>query len=195
MAQSRSNNRARSGRGSGSQQPRTTGGHKYTQGALAMDMSYAPEQQPRPRRGNPKKRPKKIVFVMSAKTRNLALSSYVVVGVIFVCVLAMLAAGANVTLQRQENAHAANQLRQLDVQNTRLQNQITQARNVDEIKYIARTRLNMDDPPTHNIHAVTLVPMVEVPAVFSAPIDINIEDTSQWVVWFENMRDFLLNDS
>ena len=187
MAKQPPRNRPSSSRGSQGRAPHH--GSMYSQGNLALSSDYA-------RPSAPPKRPKKTktLFLMSIKTKNLNLLNYIAVGVAALCFLGILVAGANVTLQRNANAQVLDQIRRMEIQNNRLQNQITQARNLDEIEQIARERLGMAEPLPHQVHAVTLIPEVEIIPVFSQGIDHTHPSDNNWSAVLTNLRHFLLSE-
>lgn len=190
MAKKRPKQRPHSGRGSRGHQ-RPVGAGSYNASSLAVAYGYEPELVPR---RQPPKKSNKILFTRSAITaKNLSFSIYLMLGLMVACLVAVVAAGSNVTIQRENNTRAQNHLRHLEVQNTRLQNQINQARNLAEIEYIARNRLGMSEPLLHQIHGVSLIPAVEVIPVFSTPLTPSVYDTNELMGFLERVHRFLVN--
>lgn len=146
-------------------------------------------KQPKAAKRAVKKR-KKTVFVMSGQAKNLGFSIYFMILLAFLLLLGVVIAGANVTLQRNYNTQLANQLRHIEIQNNQLRNQINQARNLEDIEYIARTRLGMSEPSAHQVQAVTLIPAVYVEAVFTDYLDYNYDNTSSISDFFRSIINF-----
>lgn len=90
---------------------------------------------------------------------------YISIFFIFVLGLGMAAANANVTLQRSTNTALLAQLRDLEVQNTQIEADIVETRNLEEVEHIARTRLGMSQPLPHQIVQVDIMPEAEQMAV------------------------------
>lgn len=142
-----------------------------------------------------KKRKLKTVMVRSAEAKNLSFSIYFMLVIGFLSLLAVVVAGANVTLQRNKNTQLANQLREIEAQNSRLQNQILQARNSDEIEYIARNRLGMSEPLPHQTITTYLIPAVEVVSVFTAPVDQQLTRAEHFQYFFGSVRAFFMSEN
>lgn len=161
----------------------------YNSTSVATDYSGyedKPYQKNRTRVKRVIKKRRKPIFVMSAQAKNLSFSIYFMVIIGFLLLLAVTVAGSNVTIQRRYNTQFVNDLRNIEIQNNQLQNQIDQARNTEKIMYIARNRLNMSEPLPHQVRSISLIPSVHVEPVFTMPVH-------QTLTTRENIQSFFYN--
>ena len=112
---------------------------------------------------------KPIVFVKALGAKNQSVAVYTAIVVTFFVSLGYIVAGANVTIQRNTNNQLRNQLRSIEIHNGQIANQIAQARNIEEVEYIARNSLNMSEPMPHQIVAVNIIESRELVVDFTQP--------------------------
>ncbi|MCL1935442.1 MAG: cell division protein FtsL [Defluviitaleaceae bacterium] len=113
-----------------------------------------------PKRKNVKKRvvkKREVVFVKSSKIKNLNFSLYIFLCITFLFIFFVVLTFANLTLQRTENNSLLNTLIQIENENERLERYIFNSRNLEEIEYLAKTRLNMSRPNQSQIIFIDLI--------------------------------------
>ena len=150
------------------QKPRP--GQKQKQ--LAQPINKKPTKAPRlkaPVHNKQAKQKKAVVFEKIEGAKNQPIGVYVIIVSVFFAILGYIVAGANVTLQRNYNTQLRNQLRDIEIHNSQITNQIAQARNLEEVEYIARNNLNMSEPLPHQIVAVNIIDRRELTVDFTSP--------------------------
>lgn len=121
----------------------------------AYDYATSPVQKSKtskPKTRGIKKKKQKIKYVYSdVPGVKVSISIYLTIVLIFLCALATSISFANVSLQRNYNQHLFSQLREMERLTVDLGMQVLEARNLEEIEYLARTRLQMSEPNPHQI--------------------------------------------
>jgi len=112
--------------------------------------------------------------------------------VLFVCVMAVSVSFANVTTQRSQNQALHAELIRLENINSSLELQISDARNLDEVEYIARTRLNMSEPVPGQITVVNLIPKEQIVHDFTVMPEYELAFNEQVSRFFERLRVFFV---
>ena len=125
------------------------------QGQSAQAQATFPAEKKTTTKSKPRKRgaqKQKVRYVYSDLPGvRVSMSIYVNIALIFLCALATLISFANVSLQRNYNQNLSAQLRYMEAVTTDLGMQVLEARNLEEIEQLARTRLGMSEPNPHQI--------------------------------------------
>ena len=152
-----------------------------------------PKKKPRgKRRKRVSKRTSKVRFVKALGAKNQSFSVYFAIILIFFMGLGAVVAGSNVTIQRNANNAIRNQLREMEMFNSQLVNQIAQARNPEEIEYLARNELGMSEPLAHNIIAVNLAPQRELIYDFTLPPQYELTYSERFIGFLNSMVSFFV---
>lgn len=154
------------------------------------DYSTMPQKQKR----NTKKRKPKVLFVKAVSAKNQSFSVYIAIILLFLMGLGVVIAGSNVTLQRNINNSYRNQLSALETSNIRLYNQINQARNLEDIEYMARNNLNMSEPLSHQITAINVIEQRELVHDFNRPPIYTLTFRERVEGFFTNMFSFFTGE-
>lgn len=97
------------------------------------------------------KKPQIIYVHSDMLAKKPSLSFYLSVILIFICAISTSVSIANVSLQRTYNQTLGEQLRRMENTTSNLTIEVSGARNLDEIKFLALTRLGMAPPEPHQI--------------------------------------------
>ncbi|MCL1995417.1 MAG: DUF515 domain-containing protein [Defluviitaleaceae bacterium] len=178
--------------------PRNNPNNVYNPTAHAYDYYSYEEALPQPqkkirRRGKRiLKRASKIRFVKVLGAKNQSLSVYFAIVAIFFVGLGAVVAGSNVTIQRNTNNAIRNQLQAIELSNSQLANQIAQARDIEEIEYLARNDLGMSEPLAHNIIVINIASERELVYDFTLPPQYDPTYGERLVDFFNNMVNFFI---
>lgn len=111
--------------------------------------------------------------------KKLGVGIYAAITLVFLLGIGMTVAGSNVTLQRNINNQLLGTLRELEIQNSQISAEIVETRNLEEVEYIARTRLGMSTPLPHQIIQVEVMPERELVVDFNEPVTYDRTVTEQ----------------
>lgn len=123
--------------------------------------------------------------------RKIGAKIYLVIFLGFLLVMGMVVGNANVTLQRNTNVALMSVLREIELQNGHIYAEIIEARNLDEIEYIARHVLGMSEPLPHQIISIDVMAPRENIHDFTVMVPYELTLVEEVSQWFEQMMDFL----
>lgn len=178
-----------------SYQRRTSQGQKVKRNTT-RPTEKTQSKKPR-KRGLQKKKPPKVKYVYAdIPGTKISASIYFNIALIFCCALAASISIANVSLQRNYNQNLTTQLRSMERETEELGLQVLEARNLEEIEHLARTRLGMSEPNPHQIIYINVDLSPDI--VDENPLE-DLEDelseeslTQRIADTFNNMIEFLL---
>ena len=133
-------------------------------------------------------------IIRGLSPKKIGMLTYLGIFMIFILGLGTAIAGANVTIQRNINVTLANTLRDIEHQNSQIYADILNARNLDDVEYIARNRLGMSEPLSHQIIPITLIPSREMVHDFTEPMEYELTFMEEVGGFFTRIVDFFIGD-
>ena len=138
-----------------------------------------------------KRKPKQVTYVRGDSLgKKLPMAIYTTIMLLFVLGLLVTISFSNVTIQRNLNNRLAQELLAAENTNAQLLFQINNLRNLDDVDYIARTRLGMSDPMPYQITLIYVAHPVEIIYDYTIPIEIALTLTERMLDTVHRAIDF-----
>jgi len=165
----------------------TSSAYDYNSFPIEDSYAYKPKQ-------SPKKKKLQVRYVYSdLLAKKPTMSFYITIILLFICATAISMSVANVSLQRRHNQFLGAQLREMENVTNNLAIQVSEARNLEEIKTLAETRLGMSPPEPHQII------YINVPSESSYNTNYffeptNVEEAFSIRKYIERLKSFIFKD-